>query len=100
MVHPMYETDSFSEKIRKEYPSEKLTMISISADIDSSRFDSVIKQKGMNWIHIYNAEDLPKRYGIRAYPTLILINTEGQIIYDEWNTEDKKDVLIKLLKEM
>jgi thiol-disulfide isomerase/thioredoxin len=90
----------FLKEIRKEYPSEKLTMISISADIDSSRFDSVIKEKGMNWIHIYNAEDLPKRYGIRAYPTLILINTEGQIIYDEWNTEDKKDVLIKLLKEM
>jgi len=71
-----------------------------SADIDSSRFDRVIKQKGMNWLHIYNAEDLPKRYRIRAYPTLILINNEGQIIYDEWNTEDKKDVLIKLLKEM
>jgi thiol-disulfide isomerase/thioredoxin len=90
----------FLKEIRKEYPSEKLTMISISADIDSSRFDSVIKQNEMNWIHIYHAEDFPKRYGIRAYPTLILINNEGQIIYDEWNIEDKKDILIKLLKEM
>lgn len=88
----------FLKKIRKQYPSEKLTMISISTDIDSSRFDSVIKKDGMNWIHIYGG-NLPKRYGITAYPTLILINNKGIIIYDE-GTQDKKDILIELLKEM
>jgi thiol-disulfide isomerase/thioredoxin len=88
----------FLKQLRNEYPSGKLVMISISADIDSSSFDRVIKKNEMNWIHIYDSKILPTIYGISAYPILILINTEGTIIYDGKN-EDKKS-LIELLKKM
>lgn len=89
----------FLRQLRKEYSSEKLAMISISADVDSISFNSVIKKNEMNWTHIFDSEVLPKIYGIKAYPTLILINTEGLIIYYDAENQDKKN-LIGLLKQM
>lgn len=87
----------FLKQLRKEYPSEKLVMISISADVDSSNFNRVIIENEMNWTHIFDSEILPKIFGIKAYPTLVLINTEGLIIYYDGENKDKKS-LIELLK--
>lgn len=89
----------FLKQLRKEYPSEKLVMISISADVDSSSFNRVIKKEEMNWTHIFDREILPKVFGIKAYPTLVLINTEGLILYYDGENQDKKG-LIELLKQM
>lgn len=88
----------FLKKIRQEYSPGKLVMISISADVNYNYFNSVIKKNEMNWIHIFDNEDLPKIYGISAYPTLILIDDTGEIIYD--GKSEKKETLIKLLRAL
>lgn len=86
----------FLKKLREEYSEDKLTIISISADFDYTRFDSVVKDKMMNWIHIYDSKNLPQTFGISAYPTLFLINDQGVIIYD--GKQQKKEDLLQLIK--
>lgn len=88
----------FLKKIREEYSEESLIIMSISGDVDYKNFSNVIQNQKMNWIHVYDSEYLPQLYGITIYPTLILIDKMGTIIFDG-NQEDDK-LLLKLLKEL
>jgi hypothetical protein len=88
----------FLKEIRKENPESNLVMISVSADVNYKNFSQVIYEQKMNWIHVYDSNYLPKLYGITAYPTLILIDEMGTIVFNG-NLEDDK-ILLKLLKEL
>ncbi|WP_181182366.1 TlpA family protein disulfide reductase [Sphingobacterium lumbrici] len=68
--------------------SDKFEIVSIAFDKDADvpKLKSLIKKHDMNWHHIRepwefnNYNNLIKKYDIRAYPTFILIDREGQII--------------------
>jgi thiol-disulfide isomerase/thioredoxin len=72
----------FIKEIRKNYPPEKLEIIGLSADIDLKPLNAAVKRIGMNWPQFYDRQKyMSKLYGINAFPTLILIDPEGKIIY-------------------
>lgn len=88
----------FIKKIRDDYPENKLAIISVSGDYDINEFKSMIKEKDMNWIHIYGDKTMPIKFGVTAYPTIFLIDKNGTIIFDGKGKD--KDDLIALLKRM
>ena len=85
----------FIKKIRDDYSDNQLVIISISSDADFRRFEDVVKEKKMNWIHIFGNNDIPVKFGVNAIPVIFLIDKNGIIIFNEKGNE--KDIL-KLLE--
>lgn len=88
----------FLKSIREDYSKDSLVIISISGDVDYKKFNRVIQEKKMNWIHVYDSKFLPHLFGISAYPTLILIDDKGVILYD--GKQGNQSTLIELLKQI
>ncbi len=90
------------KKIRETYPSNKLELISVTLDEDSTKFAEAVKKYQINWRQIYGDKDLVKKYGVIGIPEIYLIDKIGKIIYKE---EEEKDynaelfILNELLKE-
>lgn len=94
---PCMKQISFLKNLRDTYSTDDLVIISISADNDYKKFEKVIKEMQMDWFHIYDKTFLPDKYSVRSYPTLILINDNGVIVYD--GKKYGLDKLTTLLKE-
>ncbi|SDF41327.1 Peroxiredoxin [Mucilaginibacter pineti] len=96
---PCMQEVPFIKDIRKNYTQNKLAIIGISQDRDFNRLKQVIKQHGMNWVHYYDKEtEISRLYGIDEFPTLILLNDRGKIIYKSDHIKDDKVEIPKLLK--
>jgi len=84
--------------IRKKYPADKLVIIGMSQDRNRKAFANAIKKEGMNWLHFYDSEgDISRLYGVNYFPTLILINPIGKIIYLSDRKMEDKDALPPVL---
>ncbi|MBV8255165.1 MAG: TlpA family protein disulfide reductase [Chitinophaga sp.] len=88
----------FLKDIRKKYPVDKLEIISVSLDHTKAQCQRTVHSKGMNWIHIYDRQNIPSAYGISYIPTLFLIDPKGKIIYNnDVNTESE---LLRILDQI
>lgn len=82
------------KNLNKQYSLEKLQIISISADLDSANFSKVIEENEMNWVHIFDKnKDVARKFSIKAYPTLILIDKTGRLIFRSEGIMDKKRII-------
>lgn len=89
------------KKIREQYSKDKLEIIFVSLDIDSSKFDAATKKYDMQWTHIWGNEELPNLYGITSIPIMYLINKSGKIVYArDQEKEGKLDVLNSVLADV
>lgn len=87
-------------KIHKKY--EKLILVSIACeDKGKAVVKSAIKKLKMNWINLYDSfsgsEPLIKAFNVTTFPTTILIDPNGKIVF-RGNAEDF-GTLVELLKE-
>lgn len=92
---PCLEKIPLITQIRNTYPKDKLEIIGVTYDTDSSAFIKAIAEYKMNWKHIYGDINLRNVYGNKAIPSLYLIDTKGVIIYSNWEAGDDK--LLSLL---
>jgi|GEM_PF-1296781 len=98
---PCMDEIPFIKTIQKNYQTNKLTIIGISQDRDLNKLREVVKQKSMNWLHILDRErDISRLYGINAFPTLILINKKGNIIYKSNYVMNDEEELPKILNKL
>lgn len=75
--------------------TNKLVLISISRDHDKNRFKEAVKKNKMEWINIFNDQNLENLYGKKgAIPQVYLINPNGDVIY---NNEEENDYELKKL---
>lgn len=70
--------------IRNHYGSNELEMISISRDMDSSKFSKGINDLKMNWTHVFNRPIMENLFGEKPIPSLYLIDKNGKIIFSSW----------------
>lgn len=88
----------FIKKIRKNYPYNKLAIIGVSWDRDSTQLRKVIIQKDMTWPQIFDrGADIINLYGVHAIPQLFLINKKGMIIYKSGERGDNRQELLDIL---
>jgi thiol-disulfide isomerase/thioredoxin len=79
---PCMQAIPFIRKLRNDYSTDKLEIISISQDRDSIALKNVIATKEMKWENIWDQEEvITHLFGISGIPTTILINKDGLIIY-------------------
>jgi thiol-disulfide isomerase/thioredoxin len=91
----------FMKEIRKNYPADKLAIIGVSQDRNRKALTDAIKKEGMNWLHFHDGEgDISRLYGVNYFPTLILINPIGKIIYLSDGKMEDKDALPPVLDSL
>ncbi len=90
----------FIKSIRDRYPQDKLVIIGISRDNELGKLKKVVNDQAMNWYHFFdNKTDICLLYGIDTFPTLILLNKEGKIIYRSDYIKDDTKELEKVLNK-
>ncbi len=85
------------KKIQKDY-YDRLRIISVSYDQDSSAFAKALKKYDMNWINIFGDDDLINKYGRTPIPALYLLDKDGKVLYNSF--EDNTDELLSLIKDL
>lgn len=88
------------KKIRNDFDTNFLEIVSISYDKDSIAFANGIKKYELNWLHVFNNPKIRNAYGDTPIPALYLIDPNGIIYYSSWeNNIDKVfDILRKEAK--
>jgi peroxiredoxin len=88
----------FIKSLMKNYAADKLVIIGISQDHDLKKLKLVVKQQNMNWLQFFDKEtDISRLYGVTSFPTLILLDDQGKIIYKSDYQKDDKIEIPKLL---
>lgn len=70
-------------QVLKDYGNKGFDILAISADSDEGKYKSFIKEQKMDFINIYDAkqkESLVKKYGVRGFPTLYLVDPNGKVV--------------------
>lgn len=79
--------------INNKYQNVNFKLLSISADTNADYWKDAILKDSMNWTNLSDLQgmgsDIAMQYGIKAYPTYILIDPSGKIIYRSENEIDK-----------
>jgi len=93
--------DSVGEikELTKKYPSDKVVVLSVSADKDDAKWREFVEKKNMDWLQYRDADDhVLKLMGIHAFPTYIVIDSEG-IIRDRIVGENPQQTIVGRLKD-
>ena len=68
----------------KKFKSKGFEIVSVSVDDGTEEWIQAVKENGMNWIQLWNGEDMQNsaavKYSITAIPSTFLIDSEGTII--------------------
>jgi len=83
------------KEIRNNFPNDKLEIVSVSFDEDSTSLIKGINKWDMNWTHIYGNDNIRNLFGDKPIPSLYLIDPEGIIQFSNW--EDSMDRLKAIL---
>ncbi|EDM35385.1 thiol:disulfide interchange protein [Pedobacter sp. BAL39] len=108
---PCHEQTPYLNKLYKLYHEKGLEVIGVSGDSNDEVWNKAIQADGVgHWQHISSGrgrnvkdeEAIEKKYAIGTYPTLILIDKDGKIVfreegYSEIKLKELEDLLTRLL---
>jgi len=67
-----------------KFTSKGFEIVSVSVDDGTDEWIQAVKANGMNWVQLWNGEDMQNsaaiKYSITAIPSTFLIDSEGTII--------------------
>ncbi|MPR33220.1 TlpA family protein disulfide reductase [Salmonirosea aquatica] len=86
-------------EVRKNFPEEKLAMVFISSDDDTSAFQGAVKKYDIQGKHAFLTQKMMRQYSIQAIPVLYVIDPEGQVIYSLYEEQDNLKSLNKVLAD-
>jgi peroxiredoxin len=68
------------KELTRKYPSDKLVVLSVSANKDDKQWREFIEKKNVDWLQ-YRDEDghVLRAMGVHAFPTYLVIDSEGVI---------------------
>ncbi len=84
--------------IKDSVDQNKLQIISIYSDKDFAKFKDAIRVYQMDWINVFNDEELINKYGKRSLPGLYLVDPTGKIVCN--NYEDGDDLFFMKLRNL
>ena len=68
----------------KKFHSKGFEIVSLSVDDGTEEWIRAVKNNGMNWVQMWNGEDMQNsaavKYSVTAIPSTFLIDSEGTII--------------------
>jgi thiol-disulfide isomerase/thioredoxin len=88
------------KELRRLYQPDKLDIVYVTLDDDSTKFLGAVKKYNLNWHHVFGDKDLIKTFGVLGIPQVFLIDKTGKIAYSREEEKDYKlEYLTKLLIE-
>ena len=82
---------------RKRFSEDKLAMVFITQDTDTTAFKKAVKKYNISGTHIFSTDALIKQYGAQAIPVLYVIDPEGRVVYSR---DEEEDYELKLLNKV
>jgi hypothetical protein len=74
-----------------------LQIVSVSYDTDITAFKNIVRKYDMNWINIFNDENLIDKYGGRMpIPAIYLLSKQGKVIYNSF--QNGQDSLLSTIQ--
>lgn len=93
---PCMESFPLLKQLQAKYGSDKFELISINAYDKKQDIDFFYKREKPNYKMLYNGSAFAKSLGVFAYPSVILIDKSGNVIYAANGFEHEKiEALIK-----
>ena len=81
----------------KKFKSKGFEIVSVSVDDGTDEWIKAVKDNGMNWIQLWNGEDMQNsaavKYSISAIPATFLIDADGTIIGRNLRDNELEDAL-------
>jgi thioredoxin-like negative regulator of GroEL len=88
------------KELTKRYPSEKLILISISADKDDEAWREFVAKKNMDWAQYRDADHkVLNAFSIHSFPTYLVIDGDG-IIKERFKGMNPQESIVHRLKAM
>ena len=70
------------KEIFKNYKNSNLKILFVSLDKDETKLKRFITENKIEWINIFDSENIIKQFGINPIPHTFLIDPKGEIIYN------------------
>ncbi len=90
-------------RLYKTYQPFGFEIIGVSEDKNRDKWISTIKRDSVIWANVSNLRgrfnEASRIYRINQYPTLILIDTDGTIIFRDWQIENLENKLIEIFNK-
>ena len=84
-----------------KYSDKNFKVLGVNSGDTDARWKATVEEGGFNWEHVRTTKenDLLVPFNVNSFPTKILIDPNGKIIYSSKNTEEKVD-LYKMLDDI
>ncbi|MRM84341.1 peroxiredoxin [Riemerella anatipestifer] len=73
----------FINDLHQKFKNENLALFGINAYDSNDKIKEFYTKYGLNYQVLTNGEQVAKNYGVYAYPTIIIIDKDGKIIFNE-----------------
>ncbi len=73
----------FINDLHQKFKNENLALFGINAYDSNDKIKEFYTKYGLNYQVLTNGEQVAKNYGVYAYPTIIIIDKNGKIIFNE-----------------
>ena len=85
--------------LTRKYPSDRLVLISISADEDENSWKEFIAKKKMDWPQYHDSDrTIMRAFGVHSFPTYLVMDGEG-IIRQRIVGLNPRETVVHRLKE-
>ena len=86
------------DHIRNSTASTDLQMIAIDEAVHSADASAFLKRRGYKWRDFAFSREIAKALDISAIPLIVLINSEGNIVYYHSGADDDKGLARAIAK--
>ncbi len=93
----------YLKQINEEYNKDNFVIVAVSLDTDSLKMANMVREKKLNWMHIFNNRSIIESYRINPIPAIFLISEKGVILYNSFNRKSETydlSILRSLLKQI
>jgi len=87
-------------EVNAKYKTRGLVMVSVAYDDNISKLKELIESNHMNWIHLIQSEknaEFVDKLKVSSFPTLILVDPTGKILYRDKSIDEIDEILSKYL---
>jgi peroxiredoxin len=96
---PCRESVGDLKSLTRKYPKDSVVLLSVSADLGAQEWREFIAQRKMDWPQYWDQDHkISKLFGVRAYPTYIVIDRDG-VIRARIVGENPEESVVHRLKE-
>lgn len=87
---PCMESFPFLKKLQEKYGDKNFKLLTVNAYEHQKEVDFFYKRENPKYLMLYNGQQLAKKLGVGAYPSIIILGKDGKVIYSELGFDKEK----------